>query len=152
RQQRAHENSRSFQDGVHGGQKRDAPQFIRRFARALERRMPCRDAYSPEDTMRTPLAPVVTVIMLGVGCGQTVSPTGSTTLLPSESSATLTGAAIATAAHREGHTEPFRGTLEGAVTVTPLEPPFANVFIAATGHATHLGRFTVDVPHLVNFA
>jgi hypothetical protein len=47
---------------------------------------------------------------------------------------------------------PFHGRLDGTVTVTPLTPPMAAVLISGTGHATHLGRFTVEVPHLVNQA
>ena len=47
---------------------------------------------------------------------------------------------------------PFRGSLAGVVTITPLEPPFASVLIEATGNATQLGRFTVEVPHVVNQA
>jgi hypothetical protein len=42
--------------------------------------------------------------------------------------------------------------LEGSVTVTPLQPPLASVHISATGNATQLGRFTLEVPHIVNFA
>lgn len=47
---------------------------------------------------------------------------------------------------------PFKGSLSGTVTVTPLTPPFASVLIAATGNATHLGRFTLEIPHQVNQA
>lgn len=47
---------------------------------------------------------------------------------------------------------PFRGRIEGTVTVTPLTPPMAVVMIEGTGRATQLGRFTVEVPHLVNQA
>jgi hypothetical protein len=47
---------------------------------------------------------------------------------------------------------PFRGSLDGTATVTPLAPPMASVLITGTGEATQLGRFTVDVPHLVNQA
>ncbi len=47
---------------------------------------------------------------------------------------------------------PFHGSLAGTVTVTPLDPPFASVLIEATGHATHLGRFTLVIPHQVNQA
>jgi hypothetical protein len=47
---------------------------------------------------------------------------------------------------------PFRGSLEGVVTVTPLTPPFVSVLVNATGNATHLGRFTLDIPHIVNRA
>ena len=45
---------------------------------------------------------------------------------------------------------PFKGRLEGDVTVTPLAPPFLQVDVEATGKATHLGKFTLDVPHVVN--
>ena len=33
---------------------------------------------------------------------------------------------------------------------TPTEPPLLPSFIEATGNATHLGRFTLEVPHVVN--
>ena len=46
----------------------------------------------------------------------------------------------------------FRGRLDGTATVTPLTPPFASVLIVGTGNATQLGRFTVEVPHIVNQA
>jgi hypothetical protein len=46
----------------------------------------------------------------------------------------------------------FRGRLAGTVTVTPLDPPIASVLIEATGNATQLGSFTLEVPHLVNQA
>jgi hypothetical protein len=45
--------------------------------------------------------------------------------------------------------QPFKGRLDGVVTVVPA-PPFLEVLIEATGNATHLGRFTLVVPHLVN--
>jgi hypothetical protein len=47
---------------------------------------------------------------------------------------------------------PFKGLLEGTATVTPLTPPMASVVITASGNATKLGQFTLQVPHLVNFA
>jgi hypothetical protein len=47
---------------------------------------------------------------------------------------------------------PFEGRLEGTQTVTPLTPPFASVEVSATGHATLVGRFTMELPHTVNFA
>lgn len=46
----------------------------------------------------------------------------------------------------------FKGRLEGTVTVTPLTPPLASVLIEATGNASQLGKFTLEVPHLVNQA
>lgn len=51
-----------------------------------------------------------------------------------------------------GEQVPFKGRLEGTVTVTPLVPPFASVLAEGTGNATHLGRFTWEFPHVVNQA
>jgi hypothetical protein len=44
----------------------------------------------------------------------------------------------------------FKGRLEGAVAVTPLAPPLLQVDVAAAGNGTHLGKFTLDIPHVVN--
>ena len=49
-----------------------------------------------------------------------------------------------------GEDVPFKGSLEGVVTITPLTPPFVSVFIEATGKASHLGKFTLEIPHIVN--
>ena len=49
-----------------------------------------------------------------------------------------------------GESAPFKGTLEGVATITPLGPTAVSVHIEGAGYATHLGRFTVEVPHLVN--
>ena len=51
-----------------------------------------------------------------------------------------------------GDQVPFRGTLEGTATITPLTPPMVSVRIEATGSATYLGRFTLEAPHVVNQA
>jgi hypothetical protein len=51
-----------------------------------------------------------------------------------------------------GKQVPFKGSLEGDVTVTPLAPPFVMVDVNATGNATHLGQFALDIPHVVNRA
>ena len=48
-----------------------------------------------------------------------------------------------------GDPVPFKGTLEGDVTVTGA-PPILSVLVEGAGTATHLGRFTVDIPHLVD--
>jgi len=51
---------------------------------------------------------------------------------------------------RSNHQEvPFKGRLDGTATITG-GPPFLSVSIEGTGNATHLGRFTVEIPHLVN--
>lgn len=49
-----------------------------------------------------------------------------------------------------GEQVPFKGRLEGDVAVTPLAPPLLQVDVEATGNATHLGKFTLDIPHVVN--
>ena len=51
-----------------------------------------------------------------------------------------------------GEQVPFKGGFEGDVTATPLTPPFRQVDIDAAGQATHLGQFTVDIPHVANRA
>jgi hypothetical protein len=47
---------------------------------------------------------------------------------------------------------PFKGSLAGTATITPLGGPLVAVEIAAGGTATHLGRFTLQAPHIVNQA
>src|SRR5260370_35088709 len=51
-----------------------------------------------------------------------------------------------------GEQVPFKGSFEGDVIVTPLAPPFLSVLVDATGNATQLGQFTLDIPHVVNRA
>ena len=50
------------------------------------------------------------------------------------------------------HEVPFKGTLEGTVTTTPLAPPFVSARVESTGNATQLGQFTLEIPHVVNRA
>jgi len=51
-----------------------------------------------------------------------------------------------------GEPVPFKGKLEGDVTITPLAPPFVQADVEATGNATLLGQTTLDIPHVVNRA
>ena len=51
-----------------------------------------------------------------------------------------------------GEQVPFKGSFEGDVTVTPLAPPILSVLVDASGNATQLGQFTLDIPHIVNAA
>jgi len=51
-----------------------------------------------------------------------------------------------------GEQVPFRGTLTGTASVTPLDGPIVAVRLEATGTATYLGRFTLVAPHVVNQA
>jgi hypothetical protein len=45
---------------------------------------------------------------------------------------------------------PFNGSFEGDVTVAPLAPGVLSALVEATGNATQLGQFTLDIPHVVN--
>src|SRR4051812_40351931 len=49
-----------------------------------------------------------------------------------------------------GELVPFTGRLTGVVTHEPVDPQTDAVLVEAVGTATHLGRFAVSVPHLVN--
>jgi len=98
--------------------------------------------------MRRLLAPTLAAAaLLAIGCSQSGSPSAPSSFAPT--SGTRSGAASDT---RAPHEIPFKATLDGTVVVTPVNPPFFNVVITATGEGTHLGRFSLSVPHLVNFA
>ena len=101
--------------------------------------------------MHTSLTSVGVVgVALFVGCSQSITPTSPTSLssasLSIASEAKLTGAAVLS----NDREVPFKGRLEGTATITPGTPPFLSVLIEGTGNATQLGRFTVEIPHLVN--
>jgi hypothetical protein len=49
-----------------------------------------------------------------------------------------------------GQEVPFKGSLSGVVTHTPVDPQTDSVLVEATGTATQLGKFALAVPHLVN--
>jgi hypothetical protein len=49
-----------------------------------------------------------------------------------------------------GDAVPFKGSLDGDVTRSPVDARTDAVLIEAAGTATHLGRFEVSVPHLVD--
>ncbi|MDX1925909.1 MAG: hypothetical protein SFV81_05295 [Pirellulaceae bacterium] len=49
-----------------------------------------------------------------------------------------------------GDQVPFRGGLEGSYTVTVV-PPIGTFVGSGIGMGTHLGRFTYEFPHTVNF-
>ena len=105
--------------------------------------------------MRTPLIAVAVVLVaLCVGCSQPISPTSPTSAAAGGPSVMSSGGNAPSLIARvaAGKEVPFKGRLEGVVTVTPLAPPIGSVLIEGTGNATHLGQFTVQIPHLVNFA
>jgi hypothetical protein len=108
--------------------------------------------------MRASLTAVAVVfVALSVGCSQPISPTspmsvplGGPSITSSGGNATSTGIPGEVAALRREEV-PFKGRLEGAVTSrTPLTPPLVSLLTEGTGNATHLGRFTVEIAHVVN--
>ena len=103
--------------------------------------------------MNATLIFVSVVVALFVGCSQPIAPT-SPTSLPTARPSIASGAANAASAGALSTDQevPFKGRLEGTATITPGTPPFLSVSIEGTGNATHLGRFTVRVPHIVNGA
>jgi hypothetical protein len=89
------------------------------------------------------------------GCSQPVSPTGPSSVSSgSHLGLAVPGAgALETAATSGAAQEaPLKGSFAGTQSATPLDPPFVFVNGSATGTATHLGLFTVEFPHTVNFA
>jgi hypothetical protein len=90
-------------------------------------------------------------VALFVGCSQPITPTSPTSLSSASpsiasSEANATGAGVLS----NNPEVPFKGRLEGTATITPGTPPFLSVSIEGTGNATNLGRFTVEIPHVVN--
>ena len=49
-----------------------------------------------------------------------------------------------------GEQVPFKGSLDGDVTHTPVDGRTDFVLVEAEGTGTHLGNFTLDVPHFVD--
>ena len=88
-------------------------------------------------------------VALFVGCSQSITPTSPTSLSASPSIASSEAKVTGAGVFSKGQEVPFKGRLEGTATITPGSP-FLSVSIEGTGNATHLGRFTVEIPHLVN--
>jgi hypothetical protein len=96
--------------------------------------------------MRFSLAMPSLAATLLTACAEPTAP-------PTQTPSTEVLGSISAPALRHNATElPFKGDLEGAVTITPLPLGRGNVHIEATGNATQLGRFTLQVPHIVTFA
>ena len=94
--------------------------------------------------------------LLCVGCSDRGSPAGPSSVradgLPTNSAAGQAASQGASVSPTPAAAKvPFKGTFEGSQTTTPLEPPLAFSVVSATGTATLLGRFTVEIPHTVNF-
>jgi hypothetical protein len=104
------------------------------------------------------LPPAVTVILgasLLVGCNQPLSPTsptlGDRASLPSSLPSAGELSSNIGAARSSAIEVPFKGRFEGRLTSsTPIQPPLLSNLNVATGNATHLGRFELEIPHIVN--
>lgn len=48
-----------------------------------------------------------------------------------------------------GEQVPFKGTLDGVVTITGT-PPIVSVVVDASGNASRLGKYSLSVPHIVD--
>jgi hypothetical protein len=88
------------------------------------------------------------VAVLSAGCSQPMSPTSPSSL---EGGAASSGVGGGQAAATTPAT-PFKGTLEGTVAFAVVGPALAHVDISASGVSTHLGRFTVEIPHDVDLS
>jgi hypothetical protein len=85
---------------------------------------------------------------LATGCGEPRTLVGPSAVSAGNPSPNAGGSAAQNAL---AQASPFKGELEGTSSITPLEFPFASVVVTATGNATHLGKFTITIPHTVNF-
>ena len=98
---------------------------------------------------------ILAAAVLCTGCSASSTPTSPSAVQGRGSVAASAGGAggqAASASSGGSQLVPFKGSLEGSQSLTPLQPPFAFVDGSATGTATHLGQFTVTFPHTVNFA
>lgn len=106
--------------------------------------------------MKSPFAVAVLAAALLGGCAEPISPTGPSSVSPGnlslDSAAPGAGNQRTSASSAAAQSVRFKGTFEGTQTLTPLQPPFGLVNGSASGTAAHLGLFTVEFPHTVNFA
>ena len=89
-------------------------------------------------------------VALFVGCSQSTIPTSPTSPSSADLSIVSSEATAGVGVLSNDREVPFKGRLDGTATITPGTPPFLSVVIEGTGNATHLGRFTVKIPHVVN--
>jgi hypothetical protein len=94
--------------------------------------------------------PALTAALLCGGCSQPASPTGPSSVSSGNTQLDLGGNSPASSA--KAVDVPFKGSFAGTQAVTPLDPPLVAVSGSGTGTGTHLGLFTVEFPHTVNFA
>jgi hypothetical protein len=94
-------------------------------------------------TMKSLFAVAFAAALVCGACSEPLSPTGPSSGAESQEMR---------ASGHAAESVPFKGSFEGAQALTPLQPPLGLVNGSATGHGTHLGLFTVEFPHTVNFA
>jgi hypothetical protein len=87
------------------------------------------------------------LVALSVGCDLPTSPDTPTSSITTSGATAVSSTPRTFAAHAG---VPFTGKLEGVVDVTFPDPLSLAVFIQATGTAAQLGRFTIEIPHLVD--
>ena len=106
--------------------------------------------------MRFPTAVAIALLtLLSVACNKSPGPTSPSLsghlAVPSPTTPAAQLGAEVVAGLSRGDAVPFKGTLEGRLTVsTPIEPPLLSNLNEATGIASQLGRFTLEIPHIVN--
>jgi hypothetical protein len=82
-----------------------------------------------------------TAALLCAACGDAVSPAAPLVVGPDSPAAAPAALSV-----------PFKGRFDGTQTVTPSGPSSALVEVWTTGTATAVGRFTMELPHTVDFA
>ncbi len=107
--------------------------------------------------MRISLTAVAVVLVaLIVGCSQPISPTSPTSVPLGGPSITSSGGKcdqpLLSVAWPQAMWCLSKAAWKGLLRRTPLAPPFVSVLVEGTGNATHLGRFTVEIAHVVNTA
>lgn len=103
-------------------------------------------------------AAVVLSLTLVAACEQRMSPTRPMpTGLSGQSVAPVVAHANATSNIAvpgfvgRGEQVPLKGWLEGRLTMsTPLTPPLVSNLIEGSGNGTELGRYTIEIPHVVD--
>ena len=90
------------------------------------------------------------VVGLCASCSQPVSPTTPSPIQSTTASLTLAGENAPTVTERAvtdhaAQEVPFKGTLEGRVTLHFDQPPFLWWSMSGSGNATQLGRFALEV-------
>ena len=104
--------------------------------------------------MRPLLVAVVSACTaLSAACSQSLSPTSPSAVRVSDTGVMSTAADGPSVVQPTSSVKfvPFKGDLNGLGIVTLISPsPFFGVHLEIVGNATHLGRFTAEIPHRVD--